>query len=160
MCAAGVSEKLAAWIPAPFAARYFGVKHTNEMVMYIRFVIPENDSKSGREMGLFTAGGILVDNGELFDYEIKHRKELMKWFSKNLEVPDAQGSQSNYYLKPNSISWFKSSASLHISKMREYSEILKSHDIIIKQLVTDRPGNIVYEDEFQIAAIPFKDTFR
>lgn len=44
--------------------------------------------------------------------------------------------------------------------MREYAEILKSHGLEVKQLVTDNPGKIVYDDKYQIAAIPFKDTFK
>ena len=128
--------------------------------MYLRFVVPENDEESGREMGVFTAGGILNDNGKLYDYEIKLRKQILTWFTNNLEVPDVQASESNYYAKPTAISWFKSSAATHISKMREYIEILKAHDIHVKQLVTERPGKIVYEDEYQVAAIPFKDTFK
>ena len=61
--------------------------------------------------------------------------------------------------KPGSISWFKSSAIKYIHKMREYSQILESHDVLVIQITTERPGNIVYEDEHQIAAIPFSDTF-
>lgn len=128
--------------------------------MYLRFVVPENDEDSGREMGIFVAGGILNESGQLYDYEINIRKSLMLWFTNNLEVPDIQASESNHYSNPNAISWFKSSAVKHISKMREYIEILKSHDVPVKQLITDRPGKILYEDEFQIAAIPFKDTFK
>jgi hypothetical protein len=128
--------------------------------MYIRFIVQESDKKSGREMGLFSAGGILRDEGKLYDYEVKLRKQIMQWFSNNLKVPDVQASQSNHYTKPLAISWFKSSAKSHISKMREYAEILNSHDVHVKQIVTERPGKIVYEDEFQIAAIPFQDTFK
>ncbi len=31
---------------------------------------------------------------------------------------------------------------------------------IYRWLINERPGKIVYEDEYQIVAIPFKDTFR
>ena len=128
--------------------------------MYLRFVVPENDEDSGREMGIFVDGGILNESGQLYDYEINIRKSLMLWFTNNLKVPDIQALESNHYSNPNAISWFKSSAVTHISKMREYIEILKAHDVPVKQLITDRPGKILYEDEFQIAAIPFKDTFK
>lgn len=128
--------------------------------MYLRFVVPENDEDSGREMGIFCAGGILDDEGKLYDYETKIRNGILSWFSKNLDVPTVQASESNYYSNPNAISWFKSSAVDHIAKMREYVEILKAHDVQVKQLVTERPGKILYEDEHQIAAVPYKDTFR
>jgi len=127
---------------------------------YLRFVVPETDEGSGRAMGVFTAGGILYEEDKLYDHEIKLRKQILIWFGNNLEVPDVQASESNYYSKPNAISWFKSGAEIHINKMREYTEVLNSHDIQVKQLITERPGKIVYEDEFQVAAIPFKDTFK
>lgn len=111
-------------------------------------------------MGVFTAGGILSDDGMLYDHEIKLRKHILTWFSANLEVPQVQASASNYYSKPQAISWFKSSATVHIAKMREYVEILKAHDVQVKQLTTNRPGKIVYEDDFQVAAISFKVTFK
>ena len=128
--------------------------------MYLRFVVPENDENSGREMGIFSAGGILDDEGRLYDYESKIRNSILSWFSKNLDVPTVQASESNYYSNPNAISWFKASAIDHIAKMREYVEILKAHDAQVKQLVTERPGKILYEDEYQIAAVPYKDTFK
>ena len=33
-------------------------------------------------------------------------------------------------------------------------------DVVVEELKTDRPGYIVFEDEFQVAAIPFADTPR
>jgi len=54
---------------------------------------------------------------------------------------------------------FINPAKEHIEKMRQYGQILEAHDYPIKQLVTDRPGKILYEDKFQIAAVPFGDTF-
>ena len=128
--------------------------------MYLRFVVTENDEDSGRQMGLFSAGGVLNDKGHLYDYEVQIRNNILSWFSENLEVPDVQASESNYYANPNTISWFKSTAIDHITKMREYAEILKAHDIQVKQLKTERPGKILYEDEYQVAAIPYKETFK
>lgn len=127
--------------------------------MYIRFVVPAKDEDSGREMGLFTAGGILAEEGQLYDYQLEQREQLLAWFSNNLAVPHVQAAKSNYYARPQAISWFKASATEHIARMREYAEILKSHDLEVSQLTTERPGKIVYEDAYQIAAIPFKDTF-
>ncbi|TNF33270.1 MAG: hypothetical protein EP312_09675 [Gammaproteobacteria bacterium] len=127
--------------------------------MYIRFSVPVKDDKSGKEMGVFTAGGILSDSGNLYEHEMENRKNILNWFSKNLAVPDVQGSDSNHYTNPNAISWFKASATTHIAKMREYIEILRAHDIQVDQHQTERPGKILYEDSYQIAAVPFNDTF-
>ena len=110
--------------------------------MYIRFVIDKNDEKSGRKMGLFHAMDHLHETNALYDYEQKLEEELYKWFKKNLKIPKVQSSRSNHHSKSGAISWFKNSAVECINKMREYSQILESHDILVTQLITDRPGNI------------------
>ena len=38
--------------------------------------------------------------------------------------------------------------------MREIASILERHGIIVNTIYTDRPGYIVYEDEYQITAEP------
>lgn len=128
--------------------------------MYLRFEIDEKDDISGREKGIFMAMDILLEDGALYEYEKELEKEIYAWFKKNLKVPKFQSSKSGYHAKPRSISWFKSSAKEHIDKMRQYAQILESHDLSVKQITTERPGNIVYEDAHQIAAIPFNDTFK
>ena len=42
--------------------------------------------------------------------------------------------------------------------MREYQRILEAHGIVVEMLVTQRPGYIVYEGAYQVAAYPFADT--
>jgi hypothetical protein len=127
--------------------------------MYVRLAVFEKDSDSNQEMGLFSAMGKLHETNELYEYELDIENEIYKWFKRNLKVPKVQADTSNHYRVPMAISWFKSSAKEHISKMRAYGQILEQHDYIVKQLITDRPGKIVYEDDHQIAAIPFVDTF-
>ena len=128
--------------------------------MYVRFVVDKHDEVSGRSMGIFMAMDELLENGSLYEYEKELEDELYKWFKKNLKVPKAQSSKSNYHSKPMAISWFKDTANEHIDKMRQYAEILEAHQISVTQIVTERPGNVVYEDKQQIAAIPFNDTFK
>jgi hypothetical protein len=42
--------------------------------------------------------------------------------------------------------------------MREFQRILGAYGIAVETIRTRRPGYVVYEDEFQIAAYPFSDT--
>jgi hypothetical protein len=126
---------------------------------FIRFVIDQRDDESHENKGLFAAMGELVDLNELYDWEEIQQEEIYQWFKKNLKVPHIQSSESNYYAKPKAISWFKDSATGHIEKMRQYAQILESHEYSVLQLVTKRPGKILYQDNFQIAAVPFSDTF-
>jgi hypothetical protein len=128
--------------------------------VYIRLVIDKNDEDSGRKMGLFMAMQELRESNGLYDYEEELVKELHHWFDLYLEAPPIQASESNYYSTPMAISWFKSSATKHISKMREFGQILDTHGIYVTELRTERPGKILYEDDYQIAATPFQDTFK
>jgi hypothetical protein len=36
--------------------------------------------------------------------------------------------------------------------------ILESHGIVVDVIKTNRPGYVVYEDDFQVAAEPFSET--
>ena len=56
----------------------------------------------------------------------------------------------------DAVCWFKSTAHECIAKLRDAVSILEQYDIAIQMLTTDKPGYIVYEDEFQVAAVPFR----
>lgn len=49
-------------------------------------------------------------------------------------------------------------AAEHIAKMYALIQVLEAHGVSVDILRTERPGYIVYEDEFQVAAEPFKET--
>ena len=42
--------------------------------------------------------------------------------------------------------------------MYEVTYLLRAHGINVEILSTERPGYVVYEDQFQIVAEPFKET--
>jgi hypothetical protein len=83
----------------------------------------------------------------------------LEWFDANLKEPSKfTTSKPPYYRKQNrAICWLKDSATQHISQLREIVSILGRHDIHTEMIQTDRPGYVVYEDEFQIVAEPFSD---
>lgn len=126
--------------------------------MYVRFSVTAKDKVSGIGMGLFTAMGRLRDKEVLLEHEIELYESTLKWFAKNLTVPRALAG-GNHHNRPRAVSWFKDSATEHIGKMRRLAEILESHDIAVTQSATTRPGKVEYEDQYQIAAVPFRDTF-
>jgi hypothetical protein len=56
------------------------------------------------------------------------------------------------------LSWFKDTAVAHIAKMHRLARILEAHGLPVEELRTERPGYVVYEDAFQVAAEPFRET--
>jgi len=126
--------------------------------MYIRFVVSQLDGNSGKRMGLFHALGELRDAGKLYPHEQEQEKALKKWFGNHLKKPSSFSRSSKTHAHRKAISWFKDSAKEHISKMREMVAILEAHGVHVEVIQTERPGYIVYEDEFQITAEGFKET--
>jgi len=126
--------------------------------MLIRFVIEKLDSDSGRRQGLFQAAKNLRESDRLSKRDDEALEELRAWFNANLEKPDRLAWSSKPNAKAQGLSWFKHTAVEHIAKMRAFAQILERYDVAVHMIKTDRPGYILYEDEYQIAAYPFSDT--
>lgn len=129
------------------------MKHT-----FIRFVVAAIDGKSGRRQGLFQAAAKLIKANVLSSDELEELQSLQKWFNDHLKAPDRFARKDRTNAAPRAISWFKSSASAHVSRMHAICRILREHDIAIEMISSGRPGYIVFEDEHQIAAVPFAET--
>ena len=130
----------------------------NFIEMFTRFVIHSNDIDSGRRQGLFQALGELETQGLLLEHEVERYYELRDWFRKNLRKPVSFTRSSKPHAKKVALSWFKDTATQHIGMMRGLVRVLEAHDVMVEILRSDRPGYVVYEDEFQVAAEPFNET--
>ncbi len=126
--------------------------------MYIRFVIHRNHEDSGRREGLFQALCRLDTQGVLSPHEQDQWDEIYEWFRHNLKKPRSFTRSSKPRAKQVALSWFKDSATEHVAKMRGLVQILEAHRISVEMLRTERPGYVVYQDEFQVSAEPFRET--
>ena len=54
------------------------------------------------------------------------------------------------------ICWFKTGATEHIARIWEMVQILERNGIYVKKIRTDKPGYVIYEDEWQLVAEPFR----
>jgi len=126
--------------------------------MYVRFVVHSRNEDSHRREGLFHAAGTLRDSGELTPAESDELKDVWDWFGKHLERPGRFARSRRPHAHPEALSWFKPTALEHIQRMRQLADILCRHGIQTEMLSQMRPGYVVYEDDYQIAAVPFRDT--
>lgn len=124
--------------------------------MYIRFVVDEFNEESNQRLGIFHAVKYMKDDNKFFDYELEQAEQTMEWFNKHLESPLDYLNKQKSKKSDIFISWFKMSAKEHITKVREFVFLLESKGVVVDQIRTDRPGKIVYSDEYQIFAKPFK----
>jgi D-alanyl-D-alanine dipeptidase len=126
--------------------------------MFVRFVIHKNDEGSGRRQGLFQALSDLEYAGALLAHEQEQYDEIYDWFRKRLKKPRSFTRSSKPHAKKVALSWYKDTAVEHIAKMHALAQILQDHGVVVDVLRSERPGYVVYEDEFQVAAEPFKET--
>jgi len=118
--------------------------------VFVRFVGGHIDRRTHKRHGIFDAAGTAMDVLELESYEVERLRSVLDWFNAHLPVPTT--------LTRLQICWFKASAREHLARAREIQHILDANGVLIEMLTTRRPGYVVYEDEFQVAAHPFVRT--
>lgn len=120
---------------------------------YIRLIVPRIDLGSRRESGLFGPAYDLLYDERLPRHDHVRLEEAVRWFEEHLPLPDRSR------LRPRAIFWFQARAETMIRRFWKLASILREFDHDVRMLKTRRPGYRVYEDDFQVAAIPFQDTF-
>ncbi len=106
--------------------------------------------------GIFTAIGKLVDARTMNEEEIKEYWKNREYFEKVLPVPP-------YYEQGNpdrAITWFKNNEKGNdiYKQMTFYRAMAKKYDVALyKSEVDEIPGEVIYEDELQIAVKNQKD---
>jgi hypothetical protein len=119
---------------------------------YIRFVIGRKDEDSHVEQGIFQAAGLALEWQNITGSDADELNELRAWFSENLEKPASFGRDKLRL----GICWFKTGAVEHISRIWEMVRILECNGIYVKKIRTAKPGYVIYEDEWQLVAEPFR----
>jgi hypothetical protein len=119
---------------------------------YIRFVVGHKDEDSHVNQGIFQAVARAIEWETITGEDADELNALRMWFSENLERPTSFG-RGKLSL---GISWFKVTASEHITRIWHMVRILERHGIYIKKIKTEKPGYLVYEDDWQVVAEPFR----
>lgn len=128
--------------------------------MYVRFVVDEIDEDSGVALGVFQATYRLWRAGQLDPCGEAWWDDIRGWFNHKLEEPDRFARSRRSGANRCAISWFKASATKHIARAHEMVALLAEHHVPSRMLRTERPGYLVYEDTFQVAAEPFRPELR
>lgn len=126
------------------------------ILVYVRFVVSELDPDSGERLGIFQVMYRLARRGELSLDEQARWDELRTWFNSHLERPESLSRSSRAHARAVAVSWFRDSAAEHLARAREIVALLDAHGVVVEMLWTSRPGYVVYEDEFQVVAEPFR----
>jgi len=120
------------------------------MTNYIRFIVRSDHPSRTRCTGVVASLRILGDEGRLPHYHLEYSKELFARLNNGLPCPPYKESEWD----SDCISWFKDTppAQEWISVFRDLIAILEDSDVNVGTLTTNRPGKIVYEDDYQVVA--------
>jgi hypothetical protein len=119
---------------------------------FVRFVVDRKDEDSHVEQGIFQAAASALEWQRIKGPDADKLNELRAWFSENLEKPNSFG-RGKLSL---GICWFKTGSPEHLSRIYEMVHVLERNGICVKKIKTDKPGYVVYEDEWQLVAEPFR----
>ncbi len=123
--------------------------------MYVRFKTSFVDNYHEHRYGVFQAASFLLHSEIMCPYEKLWLDELWLWFCCNLSVPSVYSQKK---VNNDVICWFKPTAKEHLQKMYEMTIILGQYGLAISQARCRKPGYIVYEDDDQVAVIPFAES--
>lgn len=120
--------------------------------MLIRFATLATDSDSRRASGVLVAAHTLRDDGDLSVQEHETLRTALAWFNDYLPVPAALADPEHR----RAISWFKPAADEAIRRMWQLKTLLEVHGHHVDVLRTSDPGTVVYQDDWQVIAKPYK----
>ena len=119
---------------------------------YIRFVVGRKDEDSHVELGIFQAAAQALEWQQIVGSDAEELNAVRAWFNEHLEKPTSFGRDTLRL----GICWFKTGATEHISRIWEMVNVLERHGVCVKKIRTDRPGYVIYEDDWQLVAEPFR----
>ena len=127
--------------------------------MYLRYLASfYNEELEKEDVGFFKAAEYLKDHGILSIEDRKDLEELIYWFDHELPIPDYYQAEKNRQTAKSATSWFKDTADVYIKKMNQLVKILETYNVQVERINSSKiPGKQIYEDEYQITVIPFRD---
>jgi hypothetical protein len=112
---------------------------------YLRFAVGRMGAASHHRLGIFRAAGALEEGGILSDHERGRLRRALRWFNKKLRVPRVTS---------RAVFWFKADAAECVGRVWQIVRLLDAHDTIVWMMRSEWPGQVVYEDCYQLAALP------
>ncbi len=120
--------------------------------MLIRFSILATDSDSGCAGGALVAAHTLRDDGDLSAQEHETLRTALAWLNNHLPVPTALANPEHR----RTISWLKPAADEAIRRMWRLKTLRDLHGHHVNVLRTSDPATVMYQDDWQVIAKPYK----
>jgi len=117
---------------------------------FVRFAARGKHADSCSRIGVFAAAYDFLKQNASDEPEWERVRSSVRWFEKHLPIPDDIDHE-------RAIFFFKSNAKECIREMWALVHGLRDVGTLVEMQWTERPGRIVYSDEYQIGALPWAD---
>jgi len=110
------------------------------------------------QFGFFWAADYLKKQGTLAVPDRERLETLIAFFDNELPIPEYYQDEKNRQIAKSATSWYKDSAKNFIRSMNELAKILERYNVEVERIHEKvLPGKTIYEDEFQVTIMPFRD---
>ncbi len=120
--------------------------------MFVRFVVGTDAENAAWLTGILTEARLLRDAGELYDHESEQLEAVYQWFNEHVPCPPFEKKLRTGEWTREAVSWFRADAGGPIQRMWDIVAILREHGVAVRMVSTERPGCVVYEDDYQVVA--------
>jgi hypothetical protein len=120
------------------------------MRRYVRLQTSLREAGAPTGLGVFRATGDLMTRQALDPWWSECTEEICDWFNDHLTTPRLPVGQSR------AVFWFRAEHSELVQRLWNLAHVLREHEVVVELLHTRNPGRICYEDQRQVAAIPWR----
>lgn len=117
---------------------------------YIRFECQERREGNASRLGIFQIAFRVRDAHATALHDANEIGRHLEWLKRHLRSPEEIEREANR----RAIFWFKQNAKAPIERMWAIKPYLEAYGYWIDLRTTLAPGVVVYEDKWQVAAIP------
>lgn len=116
---------------------------------FLRFASLEIHEGSQRRTGIFWIAYDVLDDPHVDPATASDIRAALDWFNTNLRVPRLRDERA--------VCLFKSSAAVCMQRAWDLMHGLRRAGVIVEMQSVVNPGRVVYEDELQVAVVPWAD---
>lgn len=117
------------------------------MTRHVRFIVHQRLGRSSRPKGLFTAAYFLREGDDLSRCDRERLERILRWFETELPVPRSDA------IPEKAIFWY-TNAGPFSRPMWQLARFLEEHRFTTELITLRYVGRIVYQDDYQLAAVP------
>ena len=118
--------------------------------MFVRFVVDHLNKQSGINQGILGVAFRIGREAKLQGLDQMMLNDHLDWLQSAFTTPDIFDQPENL----KGICWFKQTQSEIISRVKTIVPLVEKCGLQVTELRSDAPGTVIYEDEFQVVAIP------